>query len=36
MCILLSVRLFYVFVTRESPSFSPLWCFITQCSECML
>jgi len=32
-CMLLSVLLFYVFVTRESPSVSPFWCFITQNSE---
>jgi len=32
MCIL-SVLLFYAFVTRASPSISPLWCFITQNSE---
>jgi len=31
-CILRSVLLFYVFVTRESPSVSPL-CFITQNAE---
>jgi len=31
--ILLSVLLFHVFVTRESLSVSPLWCFITQNSE---
>jgi len=32
-CILLSVLLFYASVTRESPSVSPLWCFIAQNSE---
>ena len=32
-CIFLSVLLFYVFVTRESPSVSFLWCFITQYFE---
>jgi len=32
-CILLSVLLFYAFVTRESPSVSPLLCYITQNSE---
>jgi len=28
-----SVCVFYTFVTRESPSVSSLWCYITQNSE---
>jgi len=32
-CILLSVLLFYIFVSRESPSISPLWCFVAQKSD---
>jgi len=32
-CILQSVLLLCVFVTRESSSVSPLWCFVTQNSE---